>query len=232
MSAVAVSGTPSRGASFYRTTLGKKAVMAVTGVILFGFLIAHMGANLLFFAGPEALNGYAVSLRDMAPLLWFARLALLVSVILHIVASIQLARLQSAARPVGYARKKNVGSNYASRTMMWSGPIIAAFIVYHLMHLTWGVSGLPFEHLRPYDNLVAGFSKPLVSIAYVIAVIMLGAHLYHGLWSMFQTMGVAHPRYTPKLKLAAKALTTAIVLGFIAVPIAILLGVRHESTML
>ncbi|HYP15234.1 MAG TPA: succinate dehydrogenase cytochrome b subunit [Bryobacteraceae bacterium] len=232
MSAVAVNSTLSRGVFFYRTTLGKKAVMAVTGLVLFGFVITHMGANLLYFAGPDALNGYALKLRDVPPLLWGVRALLFVSVVLHIVASVQLARIQAAARPVGYIRKRNVGSTYAARTMMWSGPIIAAFLIYHLMHLTLGVGGLPFEHLRPYENLVAGFSNPAVSIAYIVAMTLLGMHLYHGVWSMFQTMGVAHPRYTPKLKFLAKAVTVLIVLGFISVPIAIMLGLSQESTLL
>lgn len=233
MSAVAASSsTLARSVGFYRSTLGKKVVMAVTGVFLFGFLVAHMAGNLQFFAGPDVLNNYALKLREVPALLWGLRLALLVATVLHIVASVQLARLQSQARPVRYVRKTHVGSNYASRTMMWSGPIIAAFLVYHLLHLTLGVSGLPFEHLQPYENLVAGFSNPLVSLSYIVAMVLLGMHLYHGLWSMFQTMGLSHPRYTPKIKLFAKTMTALIILGFLSVPIAILLGIRHESTML
>jgi succinate dehydrogenase / fumarate reductase, cytochrome b subunit len=232
MSAVAVDSTIGRGVRFYGTTIGKKAVMAVTGFILFGFLIAHMAGNLQFFAGPEKLNGYAEKLREIPTLLWGVRLVLLISVILHIGASIQLARLQNAARPVGYARKKSVGSTYAARTMYWSGPIIAAFIIYHLMHLTFGVAGLPFEDVRPYENLVAGFSHPLVSLAYIVAMGLLGLHLYHGLWSMFQSLGFAHPRYSPKLKLAVKTFTVLLVLGFIIVPLAILAGIRPAGEML
>ena len=180
MSAVAVNTTMARGVRFWGTTVGKKVVMAVTGIMLFGFVIAHMAGNLQFFAGREALNHYAEKLREVPALLWAARIGLLVAVILHIWASIQLALLQRAARPVSYVRRSNVGSNYASRTMYWSGPIIAAFVVYHLMHLTWGIGGLPFEELKPYDNLVAGFSNPIVSVAYIIAVVLLGMHLYHG----------------------------------------------------
>lgn len=232
MSAVAINSTVGRGVRFYSTTIGKKAVMAVTGLMLFGFLIAHMAGNLQFFAGPETLNNYAVHLREWGPLLWAARGGLVVAAVLHIVASVQLARLQSAARPVGYARKANVGSTYASRTMMWSGPILLAFGIYHLMHLTWGVAGLPFEELRPYDNLVAGFSKAPIAIMYIVAMVMLGMHLYHGVWSMFQSLGFAHPRYTPKLKLFAKAFTLIIVLGFIVVPVAILAGYRPASEIL
>jgi succinate dehydrogenase / fumarate reductase cytochrome b subunit len=232
MSAVVVSTALSRGVRFYGTTIGKKAVMAVTGLILFGFLIAHMAGNLQFFAGPEKLNAYAESLREIPPLLWGVRLVLLAAVILHIAASIQLVRLQNAARPVGYSRRKSVGSSYASRTMYWSGPIIAAFIIYHLMHLTLGVGGLPFEDLRPYENLVAGFSNPLVSIAYIVAMLLLALHLYHGLWSLFQSLGFAHPRYTPRLKLFAKLFTIVLVIGFVSVPVAILAGIRPAGEML
>ncbi|MEJ7606704.1 MAG: succinate dehydrogenase cytochrome b subunit [Bryobacteraceae bacterium] len=181
MSAVAVNSTFTRGFSFYRTTIGKKVVMAVTGVVLFGFLIGHMAGNLQFFLGPEAFNGYAVKLREMPALLWATRIGLLISVILHIVSSVDLAMLQRAARPVDYHRKESVGSSYASRTMYWSGPIIAAFLIYHLLHLTFGTVHPQFEHLKPYENLVAGFSQPLVSLAYIVSVILLGFHLNHGL---------------------------------------------------
>lgn len=226
MSAVAVSGALGRGASFFQTTLGKKAVMAVTGVLLFGFLIGHMVGNLQFFQGPEKLNTYAENLRHLMPALIVVRIGLLVIAVLHIASSISLVRSQRAARPVGYARKQNVGSTYASRTMYWSGPIVLAFLIYHLLHFTIGTVHPSFRDLRPYENVVAGFSNPIVAIAYIIAMTLLGMHLYHGLWSMFQTLGFAHPRYTPKLKAFAKVFTVVLVLGFISVPIAVLAGLR------
>jgi succinate dehydrogenase / fumarate reductase cytochrome b subunit len=222
---MAVEGHLARGLHFYETTLGKKAVMAVTGVILFGFLVGHMAGNLQVFLGPEALNGYALKLREMPALLWIARVVLLVSVVLHIIASVQLWSLQRTARPVDYVRKKNEDSSYASRTMMWSGPIIAAFVVYHLAHFTWVILPGEYEHLKPYENLVYGFRQPLVSLIYIVAVAMLCAHLYHGLWSMFQTLGVAHPRYTPALRRFAAVFSIVLALGFIVVPIAVLTGV-------
>jgi succinate dehydrogenase / fumarate reductase cytochrome b subunit len=116
--------------------------------------------------------------------------------------------------------------------MYWSGPIIAAFVIYHLMHLTLGVGGLPFEELRPYENVVAGFSKPVVTAAYALTMGLLGMHLYHGLWSLFQSLGFAHPRYTPRLKLFAKLFAIVLVFGFLIVPIAVLLGFRPGSTLL
>jgi succinate dehydrogenase / fumarate reductase, cytochrome b subunit len=228
MSAVAVNSTLARGVFFYKTTVGKKVVMAVTGIVLFGFLLGHMAGNLQFFLGREVINAYAENLRHLGAVLWAVRLALLASVILHIWAAIQLAVLQRAARPISYVKKRSVGSTYASRTMYWSGPIIAAFVIYHLLHMTWGVVHPDFEHLNAYDNLVIGFSRPLVSFAYVVAMVLLGMHLYHGLWSMFQTLGASHPRYTSKLKLFAKAFTYLIVLGFLSVPLAVLAGYHPD----
>jgi succinate dehydrogenase / fumarate reductase, cytochrome b subunit len=231
MSAVAVNSTLARGASFYSNTLGKKIVMAVTGIILFGFIIGHMAGNLQFFLGPEKLDAYAENLRHVPALLWSVRAVLLIAVILHIASSISLARLHQVARPIGYVRKKSVGSTYASRTMYWSGPIVLAFLIYHLLHMTFGTVHPHFQELKPYENLVAGFSNPIVSVAYIISIVLLGMHLYHGLWSMFQTLGAAHPRYTPKLRAAAKIITFIIVVGFIAVPIAILAGFRPGRYM-
>ena len=225
MSAVALDSRLVRGVRFYRTTVGKKVVMAVTGIILFGFLLSHMASNLQVFAGPEAINGYAVLLRKFPLLLWTARLVLLASVILHIVVSVQLTKLKNAARPVSYIKKDNVASSYASRTMMWSGPIIAAFVIYHLMHFTWGNVHPDFIHLDPYGNAVRGFEVKPVAIAYIVAMVMLGMHLYHGLWSMFQTLGVSHPRYTPLLKRFAIVFTFILVLGFISVPVAVMTGI-------
>jgi succinate dehydrogenase / fumarate reductase cytochrome b subunit len=226
MSAVAVNTTLAQGIRFYQSTLGKKVVMAVTGIIGIGFLIAHMAANLQFFLGRESINAYAAGLREVPALLWSARLTLIVAIVLHIVASVQLTSLQKAARPVKYVRKKNADSSYASRTMMWSGPILAAFVVYHLMHLTWGTVHPRFEHLQAYENLIYGFSNPVVVVFYLIAMAMLLLHLYHGAWSMFQTMGASHPRYTPKLKAFAKLLAIVLFVGFSSVPIAVLAGVR------
>jgi succinate dehydrogenase / fumarate reductase cytochrome b subunit len=228
MSAAAMNSTLARGVFFYRTTVGKKAVMAITGLVLFGFLIGHMAGNLQFFLGREALNSYAEKLHHLGPLLWVVRLVLLASVAAHIVAAVQLWALQKAARPVAYTKYAPQGSTYASRTMYWSGPIIALFVVYHLLHFTTGTVHPGFEPLNAYDNVVIGFKQPLVSLFYVAAMILLGTHLYHGVWSMFQSLGLAHPRYTPKLKAFAKIFTFLLVLGFIAVPVAVLAGYHPD----
>jgi len=232
MSAVPASGVLARSAGLYATTIGKKAVMAVTGVVLFGFVIGHMAGNLQFFLGPEVLNGYAEKLRENMALLWAVRIGLIIAAVLHIASSVSLARIKNGARPIGYARRRSVGSTYASRTMYWSGPIVLAFLIYHLLHLTTGTVHPNFHHLRAYENLVVGFSHPAVAIAYIVSVILLGMHLYHGLWSMFQSLGAAHPRYTPKLKTFAKITSGAIVLGFISVPLAILMGIRPGQDIL
>ncbi len=210
---------------FYRLPVGKKAVMAVTGLMLFGFVIAHLLGNLQVYAGPEKINAYGRLLRANAGLLWTARLGLLAAGVLHIVAAVQLALLRSAARPVGYSKKDNIASSYASRTMIWSGPIIGVFLVYHLMHLTFGSVHPAFADGDVYHNLVAGFQVIPVSIFYILAMAMLGLHLVHGVWSMFQSLGVNHPRYTPLLKKFAAGSTAFLFLGNISIPIAVMTGV-------
>jgi succinate dehydrogenase / fumarate reductase cytochrome b subunit len=198
--------------------------MAVTGFILCGFIIGHLLGNLQIFLPPEKINNYAKMLRVIPELLWAARITLLVSVVLHIWASVQLALLQRKARPINYVKKANVNSTYASRTMMWSGPIILAFIIFHLLHMTFGVvhPGGPFSEHNVYNNVVTGFQVWPVSFFYIIAMIMLCYHLYHGLWSMFQSLGFSHPVYTPWLKLFAKVFAILIAIGNISIPVAVL----------
>ncbi|MEO7652884.1 MAG: succinate dehydrogenase cytochrome b subunit [Bryobacteraceae bacterium] len=214
-----------RPLNFFAATIGKKVVMAVTGVILFGFVIGHLLGNLQVFLGREKLDAYAESLRHLGGLLWIARGVLLLSVILHIVSSIQLAMQKNAARPVAYTKKESVASSYASRTMMWSGPIVAVFIVYHLLHFTIGAVHPNFVDGHVYDNVVSGFSSIPVSLFYIVAMVLLGQHLYHGAWSMFQTLGVGHPRYSTRLRTVAAALAALIVIGNVSMPVAVLLGI-------
>jgi succinate dehydrogenase / fumarate reductase cytochrome b subunit len=225
MSSIAVDSRVDRTARFYNSTIGKKAIMAVTGLILFGFVIGHLAGNLQIYEGPEVMNRYAVFLRSMPAVLWGARIVLLLSVILHIVAAIQLAALKNEARPVSYVKKNNAHSSYASRTMYWSGPILAAFIIYHLLHFTFGTVHPDFQELHPYENVVNGFRVIPVSIAYIVAMILLGMHLYHGAWSMFQSVGLSHPKYTPMLKRFAALAATLIVIGNISIPISVMAGI-------
>lgn len=211
---------------FWQTTIGKKAVMAITGVILFGFLVGHLLGNLQMFLPPDAINNYSATLKSLPALLWGTRIVLLISVTLHIWASFQLWALQRAARPVGYVKKVNEHSTYASRTMKWSGPILLAFIIYHLLHFTVGAVhfGGPFDEKNVYNNVAYGFGFWPVSVFYIIAMTMLCYHLYHGLWSMFQSLGFSHPVYTPWLRRFAKVFAILLALGFISIPVAVLAG--------
>src|SRR5688572_13594475 len=142
--------------AFLCSTLGRKVVMAVTGVMLFGFVIAHLAGNLLLYLGPEAINTYAVKLRELGAGLWAARAGLLVAVLAHIWAAVSLTKSNIQARPVGYARRDDVAATYASRTMAWSGPLLALFIVYHLMHFTFGNAHPSFVEGDVYNNMVRG----------------------------------------------------------------------------
>jgi len=211
-------------ARFYESTIGKKAVMAATGLILFGFLISHMLGNLQIFLGRAVMNHYAETLHGNPGLLWTARTILLVSVVLHIWASIPLALLKKKARPVAYVKRANVQSSFASRTMMWSGPIIAAFVVFHLLHLTTGTLHPNFAKLDAYNNLVTGFKVIPAAIAYIVAMVLIGMHLSHGIWSMFQSVGISHPRYTPMVKKFAAVVSWILAAGFVSVPVAVLTG--------
>ena len=225
MSATAVN-LPAESLRFWQTTVGKKAIMAVTGVILFGFVVGHLLGNLQIYLPPEKINHYSATLRSFPSLLWGARITLLIAVGLHIWSSFELWLLQRAARPIDYVKKVNVHSTYASRTMLWSGPIIAAFVIFHLLHLTFGTvhPGGPFDEHNVYNNVVTGFQVWPVSLFYIIAMILLCYHLYHGLWSMLQSLGYSHPVYTPWLKLFAKIVAILIAAGNISIPVAVLAG--------
>jgi succinate dehydrogenase / fumarate reductase cytochrome b subunit len=216
-----------RAPSFWQSTNGKKAVMAVTGAILFLFVVGHLLGNLQIFESRERLNAYGKFLKSLGELLWLARIGLIVSVVLHIWATVQLALINLKARPVGYKVKKSVASNYADRTMYWSGPIILAFVIFHLLQFTAGTlhPGAPaFSDTDIYYNIVAGFSVWWVSAWYIFSMILLGFHLRHGIWSAFQSLGANHPRHTPVLKQAALWIAIAITVGYISIPVAVLAG--------
>ena len=215
-----------RAPSFWQSTNGKKVVMAVTGCILFLFIIGHLLGNLLVYEGPAKFNAYAAFLHFDSSLLWIVRIVLLTAVVLHITATVQLALRNKRARPVGYSRKEAINSSFASRTMYWSGPIVLAFIIFHLLEFTAGYihPDSVFIHGNAYHNLVAGFSVWWVSAWYIFALILLGIHLRHGIWSMFQSVGCNHPKHTPLLKKAALVIAAAIILGYISIPISVLTG--------
>jgi succinate dehydrogenase / fumarate reductase cytochrome b subunit len=226
MSTTAV-GLRENRASFWGSTNGKKVVMAVTGAILFLFVIGHMAGNLQIFEGAAKLNAYGHFLHSIGELLWPVRIVLLLAVALHITATVQLALLKKKARPVGYSRKEAIASSYASRTMYWSGPIVLAFVIFHLLQFTAGYihPESQFIECDVYHNVVAGFQVWWVSVWYIFSVSLLGLHLRHGIWSMFQSLGFNHPRHTPILKSAAIVIAVVIVLGYISIPISVLLGI-------
>lgn len=230
-----------RFTSLYRTTVGKKFIASITGLILFLFLIGHMGGNLKAFTGTSDngvphIDQYAHFLtvmgEPMVPAmaaLWTARVVLLVCLIFHVVVVTQLAKENAAARPVGYVRSKKVAASLPAQWMMFSGFLILAFIIFHILHFTTGTIRLgDFEHGDVYSNLWHSFAHPLVAIGYTIAMIVLGLHLWHGVWSMFQTWGWDNADRNKGLRMFAIIATIVIVIGFIAVPLAFMSGVMAQ----
>lgn len=215
---------PRMVATFWDSTVGKKIVMAVTGAIGVGYLIGHVAGNLLVFRGPAHLDAYAAFLKSNAGLLWTARAILLLAVTLHIVAALQLARMSQKSRPIAYKRWCVVGSDFASRTMRWTGPLVGIFIVYHLLHFTTGTIHPDFHDGQVYHNVTTGFRVWYVSAVYIVAMLALLAHLYHGAWSMFQSLGLNHPKYNRLVRALATIVTLVVVIGFISIPVAVLVG--------
>lgn len=208
------------------SSIGLKIIMAVTGALLSGFVLAHMIGNLTAFNGPAAIDAYGAALRRFPALLWGARLALLAAVGLHIWAYLVLTRRSWAARPQGYRVTTYQESSFASRTMRWTGPLLAAFIVYHILHMTTGtVHDAGFEHGKVYQNLVRGLQAPAVALLYLAAMGALGFHLFHGMWSLFQSLGISQPRYQSYGRRLATVFTIVVVGGFALIPLAILAGV-------
>lgn len=221
----------------FGSSLGKKYVMAVTGFFLFLFVVGHMVGNLQVFLGPEAINRYGHFLQSNVELLWPVRIGLLALVVLHIWSAAKLERENRAARPVGYGEYKPVGSTLASRTMLVTGLIVFCFIVYHILHYTVRVEAvnftgqnfrdIPQDHASRFDiyrMMVLGFSKPLVSLFYLLGVGLLCFHLSHGASSMFQSLGLKNQAYRRFLDVGAKVVATALFIGYSLIPIAVLLG--------
>jgi succinate dehydrogenase / fumarate reductase cytochrome b subunit len=218
--------------TLYRSSIGKKATMALTGLIGIGFVIMHMIGNLKVFLGEQAFNDYASFLRTFgepvlpySTVLWIIRLVLLGAVALHITAAYQLTRMDWAGRPVRYARKKDVQATFASRTMRWGGVILLLFIIYHIAHITLGIVHPNFVEGNAYHNFVVAFQVWWVTILYVIAMLVLGLHIYHGFWSLFQTLGLNSRTYNGLLRGLALLIALVLVVGFLAGPLAVLFGV-------
>jgi succinate dehydrogenase / fumarate reductase, cytochrome b subunit len=223
----------------YSTAVGKKYVMAITGLMMIGFVVTHMIGNLKMYQGPEAFDKYAEFLKKLAypiapknSVLWVMRLGLISALIMHLHAAYGLTRLNRKARPVKYqsARDYQV-ANFASRTMRWTGIIVLLFIIWHLLDFTFGTTNAigkgdeAFVRGEVYWNLVRSFERVPVSIFYILANIALGTHLYHGVWSLFQSMGWNRPRFNAWRRHIAIAIATLVVVGNVSFPISVLAGI-------
>ncbi len=212
---------------FWKSTVGKKVVMAVTGIMLVGFVFAHMLGNLQMFLGADAMNGYAAFLKSTGELLWVARAGLFGAAVLHIVSAVQLTLINRAARPTEYAKREPQVSTFASRTLRIGGVILAVFIVYHLGHFTFGTFHPAFSHTGVYGNVIIGFQSPWVVLFYVVAMASLGMHLFHGVWAGFRTLGLQKRSASPIQRSAALWVAIIVWAGFTAIPIAVLLGILN-----
>ncbi|MDH6136729.1 succinate dehydrogenase / fumarate reductase cytochrome b subunit [Kitasatospora sp. MAA4] len=224
---------PSTLTTLWRSTVGKKAAMAVSGVVMLLYLVFHMLGNLKVFFGPGELNGYAAWLRTVGEpflrygwFLWIARCALLAAVVVHGVAAYQLSRRDLRARPQKYLHQRRQAS-YATRTMRWGGVILALFIVWHILDLTTLTVNPRGEPGHPYQNIVASFSTWYGGGIYCVAMLALGLHVRHGFWSAAQTLGVNNPRRDRTLKICANLLALVLTIGFLSVPVAVMIGVVH-----
>ncbi|NNJ10693.1 succinate dehydrogenase cytochrome b subunit [Chloroflexales bacterium ZM16-3] len=234
--------------TLYRSSIGKKVIMAVTGVVLVGFLIVHMYGNTKMFYGPQVFNDYAAGLRDLGHpifghehLLWVMRVLLLASVVGHIwSATVLTMQSQKSAYARGVTKvkryeKKQRRTGYAAYTMRFGGVVIFLFIIFHLLNFTFGVAGYSAgEYIgeqggvyNAYNNVVRGFSHPLVSGFYILAMLALGLHLFHGVWSAFQTLGLNNEKYTGTWRAVAMLVTAIIILPNIFFPIAVMSGIVH-----
>jgi succinate dehydrogenase / fumarate reductase cytochrome b subunit len=226
--------------AFYRSSVGKKIIVAITGVILILFVIGHLLGNLQIFIGPDWINGYSQHLRDLGPLLWLIRAFLLITVVLHIYLTILLAIENRRARPEPYVDRRYVKATFASRHMVMSGLIVLAFIIYHLAHFTVRVTDRRFGLLRAdslghydvYSMMVYGFQNYFVSGFYVLGLFLLALHLSHGSSSLFQSLGLNDKKLTPRLALAGRIFAWLLFAGYTSIPVAILLGLIKPAQQL
>ena len=218
---------------FYRSAVGKKYVMAITGVIMMGFVFAHMVGNLKMYFGAEEMNHYGEFLRVLAyPLvprtgaLWILRLTLIASLILHVHATYSLTMMNRRSRPVKYQSDRDyIAATFAARSMRWTGILVLLFLIYHLLDLTFGPTNPDFQSGLPYENTIASFQRPLVAIFYIVANLALGVHLYHGAWSLFQSMGWNRRRFNAWRRYFASGFAALIVAGNVSFPLAVMTGV-------
>jgi succinate dehydrogenase / fumarate reductase, cytochrome b subunit len=212
--------------AFWGSTIGKKVVMAVTGLIGFGFVVGHLLGNLQVFLGPGRFNSYSHFLHSLGELLWVVRLVLIAAVVLHVIAAVQLSRRRLVARPVGYRHgSQHEVSTLASRTIRWGGALLLLFIIFHILHFTTRSIFRGYSATDVYGNVVRGFSVWWVVVFYVVAMAALGLHLYHGVWSSLRTLGASKASPDPLRRPVAMTLAVLIWLGFTAIPLAVFAGV-------
>ncbi|MEM8606685.1 MAG: succinate dehydrogenase cytochrome b subunit [Myxococcota bacterium] len=211
----------SRALTLYQTTVGKKVVMALSGTIIVGFVIGHFLGNLNLYLGPEALNGYAAKLHSLPALVWGTRFLLLFAFGAHISSAYQLWRRNTVARGSRYKKRKDMATDYAARTMYWSGPILLLYLIYHLLEFTI----IPAHPGDVYRNVVEAFQNPWISAFYIAGNLALGLHIFHGIHSAFQSVGANHPRYNSLRRDLAIAISTVITLGNVSFPVSVLTGI-------
>ncbi len=220
--------------AFYQSSIGKKWVVGATGVILFAYVIGHLIGNLQVFLGPDRINVYAQFLHDLGPLLWMIRAFLLLAFIIHIVATIELAQQNKAARPQAYAVQGYQRSTLTSRTMVVSGLIVLCFVIYHLLHFTFEATNPIFRTLEDshgrhdvYRMLILAFRKPLISFFYILSMFLLTCHLSHGFASVVQTFGLNNSKLSGLIARSGESLAWLIFIGYISIPTFILLRIVH-----
>lgn len=221
-----------------RSSLGRKMIVALTGLGLLGFVLAHLAGNLQVFAGRETLNAYAQGLKDLGPLLWVARLGLIAMFVTHVALTLKLAKENKEARPSRYVSAGAQPSSKGARSMVLTGLMVLFFVAYHLAHFTFGALhpehyGVGADALGRHDvygMVVAGFSEPVVSALYIVFMALLAVHLSHGVQSVFQTLGLNGPRWQPLIQRTGCGLALVVFLGNVSMPLAILLGLGPFST--
>ena len=225
-------------ACFLKSSVGKKVIMAVTGVILLGFVVGHLAGNLLIYGGPSAFNAYAEKLRHMAGIVWVVRIVLLVALIVHVKIGALLAFQNQAARPQQYARKQYVEATEASRTMLLTGLLVLAFIIYHLAHFTFKTVHAQYAggidkwgRHNVFLMVVSSFKVPAISAAYVAAMFFLALHLSHGASVFLQTLGLNNAALDRKLRRAGMLLAWLIFVGYVSIPVSVLLGIIPDSAI-
>ena len=209
--------------AFYGSMVGKKVVMGITGLIWIGFVVAHSLGNLLVFRGPAAINSYSRFLKSTGELLWTLRVVLFVALVLHVIAAIQLTRQSRAARPIGYAKRETQVATISSRTMRWGGALLLVFVVVHILHFTTGTirPAGAFSREDVYANVVSSFRIWWVALFYVVAMIALGLHLFHGAWSSMRSIGVSPPSPQPLHRKLSLVIALFVWAAFTAVPVAV-----------